>query len=70
VLGELKKIPYGNIDNLAPAGSMSSSVNDMSKWVMMLLDNGMLEGKRIIPVEAINQTRLPHSIMGNGGHSV
>ena len=68
VLGELKKIPYGNIDNLAPAGSMSSSVNDMSKWVMMQLDNGMLEGKRIIPVEAINQTRLPHSIMGNGGH--
>jgi hypothetical protein len=40
----------------------------MSKWVMMQLDNGMLEGKRIIPVEAINQTRLPHSIMGNGGH--
>ena len=25
VLGELKKIPYGNIDNLAPAGSISSS---------------------------------------------
>ena len=38
VMGELRKIPYGNIDNLAPAGSISSSVNDMSKWVMMLLN--------------------------------
>ena len=66
--GVLKKIPYGNIDNLAPAGSISSSVNDMSKWVMMQLNNGKLEGKEIIPASAIAQTRIPHSILGNGGH--
>jgi CubicO group peptidase (beta-lactamase class C family) len=68
VMGELKKIPYGNIDNLAPAGSISSSVNDMSKWVMMLLNKGKLDGKQIIPASAINQTTAPHSILGNGGH--
>jgi len=68
VMGDLKKIPYGNIDNLAPAGSISSSVNDMSKWVMMQLNNGKLDGKEIIPASAIAQTRTPHSILGNGGH--
>ena len=77
VMGELKIIPYGNIDNLAPAGSISSSVNDMSKWVMMQLNNGKLDarpddpfgrGKQIIPESAIRQTRTPHSILGNGGH--
>ncbi|MEI2740771.1 MAG: serine hydrolase [Chitinophagaceae bacterium] len=68
VIGELKKIPYGNIDNLAPAGSISSSVNDMSKWVIAQLNNGKLDGKEIIPSSAIAQTRTPHSIMGNGGH--
>jgi CubicO group peptidase (beta-lactamase class C family) len=68
VMGELKKIPYGNIDNLAPAGSISSSANDMSKWVMMQLNNGKLDGKEIIPASAIAQTRTPHSILGNGGH--
>lgn len=68
VMGELKKVPYGNIDNLAPAGSISSSVNDMSKWVMMQLGNGKLDGKEIIPSSAIAQTRYPHSILGNGGH--
>jgi CubicO group peptidase (beta-lactamase class C family) len=68
VMGELRKIPYGNIDNLAPAGSISSCVNDMSKWVMMQLNNGKLDGKEIIPASAIAQTRTPHSILGNGGH--
>ncbi len=64
VMGELKKIPYGNIDNLAPAGSISSSVNDMSKWVMMQLNNGKVDEKEIIPASAIAQTRTPHSILG------
>ncbi|MCX6317494.1 MAG: serine hydrolase [Bacteroidetes bacterium] len=68
VMGELKKIPYGNIDNLAPAGSIASSASDMTKWVMALLNNGKLDGKEIIPSGAIAQTRIPHSIMGNGGH--
>jgi CubicO group peptidase (beta-lactamase class C family) len=68
VLNELKKIPYGNIDNLAPAGSISSSANDMSKWIMALLNNGKLDGREIIPASAIAQTRTPHSILGNGGH--
>jgi hypothetical protein len=65
--GKLVKIPYCAIDNLAPAGSISSSVNDMSKWVLMLLDNGQYDGKTIVPSAAIAQTRWPHSILGNGG---
>lgn len=68
VMGELKKTPYGKIDAMAPAGSISSSVNDMSKWVIAQLNNGKFDGKEIIPASAIAQTRLPHSIMGNGGH--
>jgi len=68
VNNELRKIPYGHIDNLAPAGSISSSAKDMSHWVMMQLDNGKYEDKQIIPTSAINQTRVPASILGNGGH--
>jgi CubicO group peptidase (beta-lactamase class C family) len=65
--GKLVKIPYCSIDNLAPAGSISSSVNDMSKWVLMQLNNGKVDGKEIVPAVAIAQTRSPHSILGNGG---
>lgn len=67
VNGQIAKIPYCFIDNLAPAGSISSSVSDMSKWVLMQLGNGMYEGKEIIPVAAVAQTRQPQSILGNGG---
>ena len=65
---QLITIPYCDIDNIAPAGSVSSSASDMSKWVMMLLNNGKVADKTIIPFNAINQTRIPHSILGNGGH--
>lgn len=67
VSGELKKIPYGRLDAMSPAGSVSSSVHDMSRWMLMLLDNGKLEGKEIVPASALAQTWLPHSILGNGG---
>jgi CubicO group peptidase (beta-lactamase class C family) len=65
--GVLSKIPYGRIDNIAPAGAISSSVNDMSKWVIAQLNNGKLNDQAIIPSSAISQTRSPNSILGNGG---
>lgn len=64
----LQKIPYGNIDNLAPAGSISSSVADMSKWVLMQLNEGMHLGQQLFPASALAQTKSPHSILGDGGH--
>ena len=67
--GKLIKIPIPEIDNLAPAGSIGSSVSDMSKWVMMQLNNGKLNDQQIIPASALAQTRWPHSILGNGGHA-
>ena len=66
--GKLIKIPFCSIDNLAAAGSIGSSVNDMSHWVMAQLDNGKYNGSQVIAAAAIAQTRLPHSILGNGGH--
>jgi CubicO group peptidase (beta-lactamase class C family) len=66
--GKVVKIPFCSIDNLAAAGSIGSSVTDMSKWVLLQLGNGRLDGNQIVPAAAIAQTRLPHSILGNGGY--
>lgn len=63
---KLLKIPYCSIDNLAPAGSISSSVNDMSKWVMMQLDFGKYNGHQVLPEKAISGIRFPHTIVGYG----
>jgi CubicO group peptidase (beta-lactamase class C family) len=66
--GELVKIPFCSIDNLAAAGSIGSSVNDMSHWVMAQLNRGKYNDAQVIPAAAISQTWQPHSILGNGGH--
>ncbi|HWJ92910.1 MAG TPA: serine hydrolase [Flavisolibacter sp.] len=66
--GEIKKVRYGHLENLAPAGSISSSVNDLSHWVLMQLDHGMYNNKQVVPARAIAQTREPASILGNGGY--
>ncbi|MEJ7829634.1 MAG: serine hydrolase [Segetibacter sp.] len=55
--GQLTRIPYDNVDNLGPAGSMISNVNDMSHWLLMQLDSGRYEGKRIVSWEALEKTR-------------
>lgn len=40
-------VPYSNWDNIAPAGSINSSVNDMAQWLRLQLGKGTFEGKKI-----------------------
>lgn len=63
--GRLTKIEYGRLDNMSPAGSIASSVNDMNKWLIAQLDSGRVDGKQVIPASAIEETWHPHSIMGD-----
>lgn len=66
--GRLVAIPYCQIDALAPAGAISSSISDMSKWVMALLDNGKVGQRQVIPATAIAATREPQDIVGSVRH--
>jgi CubicO group peptidase (beta-lactamase class C family) len=63
--GKLIKIPYNDIDNLAPAGSISSSVSDLSKWIRCQLDTGKWNGHQVFPAAVILETRKPHTIVGD-----
>jgi CubicO group peptidase (beta-lactamase class C family) len=38
--GVLKAIPFNNLDNIAAAGAINSSVADMTKWMIAQLANG------------------------------
>ncbi|OBG18849.1 serine hydrolase [Mycobacterium sp. 852002-51057_SCH5723018] len=40
-------------DPQSPAGGVSSSVNDMARWLLMLLGNGTYNGQRIAAPEAL-----------------
>jgi CubicO group peptidase (beta-lactamase class C family) len=64
---EVVKVAFPLIDNLAPAGSIGSSANDMGKWVMMLLNNGKVNDKILVTTAAIQNTRTPHSVLSRRG---
>ncbi len=66
--GKIKVIPYGQLDVLAAAGSISSSAHDMSHWLIAQLDSGRYGGKTVFPYAALRQTRIPQSIIGRARH--
>jgi CubicO group peptidase (beta-lactamase class C family) len=47
--GEIKKIDYYNINGMGPAGSINSSVNDMSNWLKVWISGGYFNKKEILP---------------------
>lgn len=68
VEGKIAVLNEYNIDNLAPAGSIGSSIMDMSHWLIALLDSGKYQGKSVIPFNVIKRTRNPQTILGRRPH--
>jgi CubicO group peptidase (beta-lactamase class C family) len=61
--GVVTLVPYANIDNIGPAGSINSSVLDMAQWIRMQLAEGKFGGKQIVSAANLMQTRTPHTII-------
>lgn len=49
-------------DAEAPAGGVSSSVNDMTRWLTMMLANGSYDGKQIVDPEALLPAVTPQIV--------
>lgn len=49
-------------DPQSPAGGVSSSVNDMARWLLMLLGNGTYDGRRIASPEALLPATSPQMV--------
>src|SRR6266516_404057 len=51
-------------DPQSPTGGVSSSVNDVSKWMRLQLANGKFEGKQVVEEKALAETHHPHMLTG------
>lgn len=60
--GEIIEIPYISWDNIAPAGAINSTVNDMLKWIKLQLHNGKLNDTEILSLNGIKEMRTPQTI--------
>jgi CubicO group peptidase (beta-lactamase class C family) len=55
--GSLQEVPYDAWDNLAPAASIISNVQDLSHWLQMQLDSGKYNGKQVMRWPILQKTR-------------
>ncbi|MBA2306404.1 MAG: serine hydrolase [Acidobacteria bacterium] len=56
-------IPFRVIDAMGPAGSINSSVNDMSKWLQLNLGRGTVGGKRIVAARQVQDMHRPQMVI-------
>ena len=60
---KVEAIDWRNIDNIAPAGSIDSSVRDLTRWIRLHLDEGAFEGKVIVKPQSIHETHTPQMVI-------
>ena len=52
--GKATKIQYYDVDNIAPAAAINSSVFELAQWIRLQLGKGMYKGKRIFSTKVSN----------------
>jgi len=61
--GDLLAVPYRNIDNAGPAGSINSSALQMAQWVRLQLADGEYEGERLVSEAAMREMHTPQMVI-------
>ncbi|WP_047547808.1 serine hydrolase [Psychroserpens sp. Hel_I_66] len=62
----IKKMDYYDIAGMSPAGSINSSVNDMSNWLITWINDGKFKGEQIIPENYITEAMSSQIVVGGG----
>lgn len=61
--GKIEKIEQSNADDIAPAGAMWSSIDDMGKWIQFLLNNGIKNKDTLISSTNFKELFKPQQII-------
>jgi CubicO group peptidase (beta-lactamase class C family) len=63
---ELYEIPhYREAVGIGPAGSINSNLEDLSRWLVALMNEGKVDGKQVLPANALKQTLAPAIALPN-----
>jgi hypothetical protein len=63
---DLYKIPYyEDIAGVAPCGAIVSNIEDMSHWLIALMNEGKYMGKQVLPAEVLKDTIQPAIALPN-----
>src|SRR5207245_8709609 len=57
---ELYKIPYyEDTEGVAPAGAIISNIDELSHWLIALMNDGKFHGKQVLPASVLKATLQP-----------
>jgi CubicO group peptidase (beta-lactamase class C family) len=56
-------IPWHNIDNVGPAGSINASAREMAEWLRLQLGKGSYRGRRLISETAMKEMHSPQTVI-------
>jgi CubicO group peptidase (beta-lactamase class C family) len=57
---ELYKIPYyEDTEGIAPAGALISNIDEISHWLIALMNDGKYNGKQVLPANVLKATLQP-----------
>jgi CubicO group peptidase (beta-lactamase class C family) len=57
---ELYKIPYyEDTEGVAPAGAIISNIDELSHWLIALMNDGKYNGKQVLPAKVLRETLQP-----------
>lgn len=62
----ISRMPYYDISGMSPAGSINSSVMDMTKWMRLWLNKGKWDEQQIIPEDYIKEAMSSQMVIGGG----
>ena len=62
VNGQIVAVPYRPLDAAPAAAAFNSSVHDWSKWLMLNVQGGVWNGRRLISEQSLKELRVPHSL--------
>ena len=60
-----QKVPFRNLDTVGPAGSINSCIEDLVKWIMLLVNNGRIGDSQLISEKSVAEMFLPHVTIRN-----
>ena len=61
----IEKMDYYDISGMSPAGSINSSVNDMTKWLITWINNGKYNDVQIIPEDYIKEAMSSQAVVAS-----
>ncbi|HUR97155.1 MAG TPA: serine hydrolase [Pyrinomonadaceae bacterium] len=64
---ETEKLPYRDINEVAPAGSINSSARDMAQWLRFVLGGGSVDGKRLVSENSFAEWLKPQMKVNASG---